>query len=133
MVSNTPVATALKPLTGAGLSRFVVLMYGINKGAKKHMLPLRSAHILAQLRERVRYLHCSLRTDEAYVYRQQQQVRPIHVTAQSGNTPMTALLLMFAADASLASEDGKRAADYARAKSHLELALRLDALCSKQT
>ncbi|MEO8384941.1 MAG: ankyrin repeat domain-containing protein, partial [Betaproteobacteria bacterium] len=38
---------------------------------------------------------------------QQQQVRPIHVTAQSGNTPMTALLLMFGADASLASGDGK--------------------------
>ncbi len=63
---------------------------------------------------------------------QQQQVRPIHVTAQSGNTAMTALLLMFGADVSLASEDGKRAADYARAKNHLELARRLDALAGKQ-
>ena len=64
---------------------------------------------------------------------QQQQIRPIHVTAQSGSSPMTAMLLMFGADASLASEDGKRAADYARAKGHLELAQRLDAMCSKQT
>ena len=64
---------------------------------------------------------------------QQQQVRPIHVTAQSGNTPMTALLLMFGADAALASEDGKRAADYATTTNHLELARRLDALASKQT
>ena len=63
----------------------------------------------------------------------QQQVRPIHVTAQSGNTPMTALLLMFGADASLASEDGKRAADYARSANHLELAQRLDTLSRKQT
>ena len=63
---------------------------------------------------------------------QQQQVRPIHVTAQSGNTPMTALLLMFGADVSLASEDGRRAADYARATNYLELAQRLDTLSSEK-
>ena len=32
------------------------------------MPPLQSVRILDQLRERIRYLHCSLRTEEAYVY-----------------------------------------------------------------
>ena len=32
------------------------------------MPPLQSVRILDQLRERIRYLHYSLRTDEAYVY-----------------------------------------------------------------
>ena len=43
-------------------------MYSINKSVKKHMPPLQSARILDQLRERNRYLHRSLRTEEAYVY-----------------------------------------------------------------
>lgn len=30
--------------------------------------PLRSAKVLDQLRERIRYLHYSLRTEQAYVY-----------------------------------------------------------------
>ena len=30
--------------------------------------PLKSAKVLDQLRERIRYLHCSVRTEEAYVY-----------------------------------------------------------------
>ena len=33
------------------------------------MPPLQSVRILDQLRERIWYLHCSLRTEEAYVYR----------------------------------------------------------------
>ena len=30
--------------------------------------PLRSVKVLDQLRERIRYLHCSLRTEQAYVH-----------------------------------------------------------------
>ena len=39
------------------------------------MPPLRSARILDQLRERIRYLHYSLRTEEAYVYRARAFIR----------------------------------------------------------
>ena len=39
------------------------------------MPPLRSARILDQLRERIRYLHYSLRTEEAYVYRAKAFIR----------------------------------------------------------
>ena len=58
----------MKPLTGAGFSQYTIFMYSINKSVKKHLPPLRSARILDQLRERIRYLHYSLRTEEAYVY-----------------------------------------------------------------
>ena len=50
-------------------------MYSINKSVKKHMPPLRSARILDQLRERIRYLHYSLRTEGAYVYRAKAFIR----------------------------------------------------------
>ena len=43
-------------------------MYSINKSVKKHISRLQSARILDQLRERIRYLHCSLLTEEAHVY-----------------------------------------------------------------
>ena len=68
MVSNTPVVAVLKPLAGDGFSQNTVFMYGINKSVKKHMPLLQSARVLDQLRELVRYLHYSLRTEEAYVY-----------------------------------------------------------------
>ena len=61
---------------------------------------------------------------------QQKRLRPLHAAAVSGNTPLVALLLMFGADPSLASEDGKCAADYAREKGHHELARRLEVLAS---
>ncbi len=32
------------------------------------MPPLQSVKVLDQLRERIRYLHCSIRTEDAYVY-----------------------------------------------------------------
>ena len=44
-------------------------MYNTNKSVKKHLPLLQSVRILDQLRERIRYLHCSLRMEEAYVYR----------------------------------------------------------------
>ena len=40
----------------------------LTKAQKTHMPALQSARILDQLRERIRYLHYSLRTEEAYVY-----------------------------------------------------------------
>jgi hypothetical protein len=46
----------------------------------------------------------------------------------AGNTPLVALLLMFGADPSLPSENGKRAADYAREKGHHQLARHLEVL-----
>lgn len=61
---------------------------------------------------------------------QQKLLRPIHGAALSGNTPLVALLLMFGANPSLISEDGKHAADYARSKGHADLARRLEALAS---
>ena len=39
------------------------------------MPPLRSARILDQLRKRIGYLHYSLRTEEAYVYRARAFIR----------------------------------------------------------
>ena len=75
MVSNTLATTALKPLTGAAFRQYTVCMYSINKSVKKHMPPLRSARILDQLCERIRYLHYSLRTEEVYVYRAKAFIR----------------------------------------------------------
>ena len=43
-------------------------MYSTNKSGGKHLPPLQAARILDQLRERIRYMHYSLRTEEAYVY-----------------------------------------------------------------
>ena len=68
VVSNAPEPVALKLLTGAVFKQYTVFMYSNNKSVKKHMPPLQSARILDQLRERIRYLHYSLRTEEAYVY-----------------------------------------------------------------
>lgn len=43
-------------------------MYSINKMGKSNLPALRALKLLDQLRERIRYLHYSLRTEEAYVY-----------------------------------------------------------------
>lgn len=43
-------------------------MYSINKPPKPCTPPLLSTRLLDQLRERLRYMHYSLRTEEAYVY-----------------------------------------------------------------
>jgi ankyrin repeat protein len=59
---------------------------------------------------------------------QQKSLRPVHAAASSGNTQLVALLLMFGADPSLANEDGRLAADYARDRGHHDLARRLDIL-----
>lgn len=45
-----------------------VYMYSINKSAKPCKPAFMSKRLLDQLRERIRYMHYSLRTEEAYVY-----------------------------------------------------------------
>ncbi len=45
-----------------------VYMYSINQSAKPCKPALMSKRLLDQLRERIRYMHYSLRTEEAYVY-----------------------------------------------------------------
>lgn len=45
-----------------------VCMYSINQSAKPCKPALMSKRLLDQLRERIRYMHYSLRTEEAYVY-----------------------------------------------------------------
>lgn len=48
--------------------------------------------------------------------------RPIHVTAQHGDTIATALLILFGADAGTPTSDGRTPADFARAGGHEWLA-----------
>lgn len=43
-------------------------MYRFNKKAKTDRPPLQSTRLLDHLRERIRYLHYSLRTEKTYVY-----------------------------------------------------------------
>ena len=59
---------------------------------------------------------------------QQRMFRPIHEAAMAGSGAAVALLLMFGADPAALSEEGKRAADYARSKGHTALARQLDVL-----
>ena len=59
---------------------------------------------------------------------QQRLFRPIHEAAMTGSGAAVALLLMFGADPNAVSEEGKRAADYARSKGHIDLAKKLEAL-----
>ncbi len=54
---------ALHP--GQILYTFTVLNAVMKSGTRP---PLRSVRLLDQLRERIRYCHCSLRTEQAYVY-----------------------------------------------------------------
>ena len=95
MVSNTPATTALKPLTGAAFRQYTVCLYSINKSVKKHRPPVRSARILDQLRERIRYLHYSLRTEEAYVYRARAFIRvhDLRHLAEMGKAEIEAYLM----------------------------------------
>lgn len=48
---------------------------GIVKNLTSSLPPLRAPKVLDQLRERMRYLHYSLRTEEAYFYRVRAYIR----------------------------------------------------------
>ena len=49
-------------------ARYTVFMNSYNSSRKTSIPVLRSTRLLDQLREQIRYLHYSLRTEEAYVY-----------------------------------------------------------------
>ena len=59
--------------------------------------------------------------------RQEHGYTPLHTAAHMGDTATVEALLAHGADAKLRSDDGKSAADYARAGGHEELARRLEA------
>lgn len=50
------------------LKRNTVFMYRYNKSEKVAGPPLASKRLLDQVRERIRYLHYSLKTEKAYLY-----------------------------------------------------------------
>ena len=111
MVSNTPATTVLKPLTGAGSSQYAAPMYSTNKSVKKHMPPLQSARILDQLRERIRYLHYSLRTEEAYVYWAKAFIRfhDLRHPAEMGKAEIEAYLMWLVATRNVSSSTHRQA------------------------
>ena len=95
----------MKPLTGMGFRQYTVCMYSINKSVKKHMPPLQSVRILDQLRERIRYLHYSLRTEEAYVYRARAFIRfhDFRHPAEMGKAEIEAYLMWLMATRNVSS------------------------------
>ena len=80
-------------------------MYSLNQSVKKHRPPLRSARILDQLRERIRYLHYSLRTEEAYVYRARAFIRvhDFRQLAEMGKAEIEAYLMWLVATRNVSS------------------------------
>ena len=52
----------------SGARLYIYSTNGIMKNLTLSLPPLRSAKLLDQMRERIRYLHYSLRTEEVYVY-----------------------------------------------------------------
>ena len=69
------------------------------------MPPLQSARVLDQLRERIRYLHYSLRTEEAYVYWAKAFIRfhEVRHPAEMGKAEVEALLMRWAAKRNVSS------------------------------
>lgn len=64
---------------------------------------------------------------------QQRLLRPLHEAAASGSVPIVAMLLMFGADPNAISEDGRTAADFARASGHADLAKQLERLAQDRS
>lgn len=69
--------------------------------------------------------HLLLAAGAAVDARQQRGFTPLMAAAQNGDQAMADLLTAASADLSLASDDGKTAADYARDAGHADLAARL--------
>ena len=86
-------------------------MYSHNKSGKKHLPPLQSARILDQLRERIRYMHYSLRTEEAYVYWARAFLRfhELRHPAEMGKAEVEAFLMWLVAKRNVSSSTHRQA------------------------
>ena len=86
-------------------------MYSYNKSAKKHMPPLQAPRIVDQLRERIRYLHYSLRTEEAYVYWVKGYIRfhQLRHPADMGKAEIEAYLIWLVAQRNVSSSTHRQA------------------------
>lgn len=73
--------------------------------------PLRAVKILDQLRERIRYLHYSIRTEEAYVYWARAYIRfhKVRHPAEMGAPEVEAFLSWLANERSVAASTHKQA------------------------
>ena len=86
-------------------------MYSHNKSGKKHLPPLQSARVLDQLRERIRYMHYSLRTEEAYVYWAKAFIRfhELRHPAEMGKAEVEAFLMWLVAKRNVSSSTHRQA------------------------
>ncbi len=98
----------LRSVPGLGPAR-KTLRPAANLAAK--LPPLQSAKLLGQLRERVRYLHYSRRTEEAYVFWCRAYIRwhGLRHPADMGNAEVEAFLTYLAAERGLAPSTHKQA------------------------
>ena len=110
-VSNIPGPAPLKPLTGGGFEQYTVLMYSNNKGVKNHLPPLQAVRILDQVRERIRYLHYSLRTEVAYVQWVRAYIRfhELRHPAEMGKAEVEAFLMWLVAKRNVSSSTHRQA------------------------
>ena len=86
-------------------------MYSHNKSAKKHLPPLQAVRILDQVRERIRYLHYSLRTEEAYVHWVRGFIRfhELRHPAEMGKAEVEAFLMWLVAKRNVSSSTHRQA------------------------
>jgi uncharacterized protein len=64
---------------------------------------------------------------------QQRLLRPLHEAAAAGSVPIVAMLLSFGADPMVISEDGRSAADFARASGNADLAKQLEKVAKENS
>jgi len=93
-----------------GLACIAVSIYSINKKPKPVKPPLLSTRLLDQLRERIRYLHYSLRTEQTDVYwvRAFVRWRQLKYPAQMGKAEVEAYLSWLASAKSRPPSTGRR-------------------------
>lgn len=94
-----------------GLACIAVSIYSINKKPKPVKPPLLSTRLLDQLRERIRYLHYSLRTEQTYVYWVRAFVRwhQLKHPAQMGKAEVEAYLSWLAAKRQVSASTHRQA------------------------
>ena len=86
-------------------------MYIADTSAKKHIAPLQSVRILDRLREQIRYLHCSLKTEEAYVYWTRTFIRfhDLRHPAEMGTAEIEAFLMSLVSKRNISSSTDRQA------------------------